>query len=103
MNNDIFKLITLALLPAAILTFTACSTMDGVEGVEKTTVIETADGAIIVDTFTTTATVTAIDSAKRKVTLVSPSGSGVIIMRPVSRAAKDMTLQGVKHTKGANL
>lgn len=72
MNKDIFKLITLALLPAALLTFSACSTM---EGVEKTTVIETADGAIIVDTFTTTATVTGIDSAKRKVTLVSPGGS----------------------------
>lgn len=72
MSKDIFKLITLALLPAAILTFTACSTM---EGVEETTVIETADGAIIVDTFTRTATVTAIDSAKRKVTLVSPGGS----------------------------
>ena len=72
MNKDSIQLITLALLPAAILTFTACSTM---EGVEDTTVIETADGAIIVDTFTTTATVTGIDSAKRKVTLVSPGGS----------------------------
>ena len=72
MNKDSIKLIMLALLPAAILTAAACSTM---EGVEKTTVIETADGAIIVDTFTTTATVTGIDSAKRKVTLVSPGGS----------------------------
>ena len=73
MNTDSIKLITLALLPAALLTFSACSTT--MEGVEKTTVIETADGVIIVDTFTTTATVTGIDSAKRKVTLVSPGGS----------------------------
>jgi hypothetical protein len=72
MNGNIPKLITLALLPAALLTFAACSTM---EGVEKTTVIEMADGAIIVDTFTTTATVTGIDAAKRKVTMVTPGGS----------------------------
>ena len=45
------------------------------EGIEETTVIETADGAIIVDTFTTTATVTGIDAAKRKVTMVTPGGS----------------------------
>jgi hypothetical protein len=32
MNKDIIKLVTLALLPTAILTFTACSTpMEGVE------------------------------------------------------------------------
>jgi hypothetical protein len=73
MNKNIIKLITLALLPAAILTLTSCATT--MEGVEETTVIETADGAIIVDTFTTTATVTAIDTAKRKVTLTSPGGS----------------------------
>jgi hypothetical protein len=73
MSKNIIKLITLALLPAAILTFTACATK--MEGVGETTVIETPDGAIIVDTFTTTATVTGIDSAKRKVTLVSPKGT----------------------------
>jgi len=73
MSKNNFQLITLAFLPAAILTFSACSTT--MEGVENTTVIETADGVIIVDTFTTTATVTGIDSAKRKVTLVSPGGS----------------------------
>ena len=73
MNKNIIKLITLALFPAAILTFTGCATK--MEGVEETTVIETAGGAIIVDTFTTTATVTGIDAAKRKVTLVTPRGS----------------------------
>ena len=73
MNKNILKLITLALLPAAILTLTSCATT--MEGVEEITVIETADGAIIVDTFTTTATVTGIDAAKRKVTLVTPRGS----------------------------
>ena len=72
MNGNIPKLITLALLPATLLTFAACSTMEGGEG---TTVIETADGAVIVDTFTMTATVTGIDAAKRKVTMVTPGGS----------------------------
>jgi translation elongation factor P/translation initiation factor 5A len=45
-----------------------------VKGTEDTTVIETADGAIIVDTFTTTATVTGINAEKREVTLVADGG-----------------------------
>ena len=61
-----------SLLSAAMLAFTSCSTTDGTEEVDA---IETPDGAIVVDTFTTSATVTAIDAAKRKVTLVFPSGS----------------------------
>lgn len=73
MNKYITKPVVLALLPAAVLTFAACSTAP--EGYGETAVIETPDGAVIVDTFTTTATVTGIDSAKRKVTLVTPKGS----------------------------
>jgi hypothetical protein len=73
MNRYVMKPIALALLPAAILTYAACSTAP--EGYGETTVIETADGAIIVDTFTTTATVTGIDTAKRDVTLVTPNGT----------------------------
>jgi hypothetical protein len=61
---------TLALC-AALFTVPSCSTTDGFE---ETDLIETPQGAIIVDTVTMTATVTAVDSAKRKVTLVSPSG-----------------------------
>ena len=75
MNKYIIKPITLALLPAAILALTSCATSSKTEGVEQTSVIETADGPIIVDTFTTTATVTAIDTAKRDVTLVTPGGT----------------------------
>jgi uncharacterized OB-fold protein len=74
MNKNILKPIALVLLPAAILALASCATPKP-EGVGETTVVETADGAVIVDTFTTTATVTAIDSAKRKVTLVTPGGS----------------------------
>jgi hypothetical protein len=72
MNNVIIKIIVLALLPAAILIFSACSTT---KVPVEIIAIETPDGAIIVETITMTATVKAIDVAKRKLTLVSPSGS----------------------------
>ncbi len=71
MNNVIIKIIALALLPTAII-FTSCSTT---KFPVEIMAIETPDGAIIVETTTMTATVTAIDRAKRKLKLVSPSGS----------------------------
>jgi hypothetical protein len=61
-----------ALLSAAMLALTSCSTP---EGTDQVAAIETPDGAVIVDTFTMTETVTGIDAAKRKLTLVSPNGS----------------------------
>ena len=61
-----------SVLAATLLAFTSCSTTP--EGTEAVTEIETADGAIIVDTFTMTATVTGIDAAKHKVTLMTPNG-----------------------------
>lgn len=61
-----------ALASAALLALTACSSTPGEE---ETAVFETADGAVIVDTFTTTATVSAVDAAKRKVTLQFPGGA----------------------------
>ena len=72
-TNPWARLASLALLPAAMLAFTSCSTPSS--GTGEVAAIETPDGAIIVETFTTTATVTAIDAATRKVTLASPSGS----------------------------
>jgi hypothetical protein len=71
MNNVIIKIIALAFLPTAII-FTSCSTT---RVPVEIMAIETPDGAIIVETTTMTATVTAIDPAKRKLKLVSPSGS----------------------------
>jgi hypothetical protein len=62
----------LALAPAAMLAIAACSSP--VKGTEEVAVLETADGAIFVDTFTTTATVTGINRDKREVTLVSQDG-----------------------------
>lgn len=71
MNNMTMKWAGAMLLSAAALGLNSCSTTSGTEEVDA---IETPDGAIVVDTFVTTATVTAIDTANRKVTLVSPTG-----------------------------
>ena len=78
MNNNnqeskihIASLALLAVVPVAMLAFTSCS---GTKGTEDVAAIETPDGAIIVDTFTASATVTAIDAAKRIVTLTSADG-----------------------------
>jgi translation elongation factor P/translation initiation factor 5A len=62
-----------ALMPAAILTFTTCSSPKG--GAETTvTTEEGVPGGTVVDTYKTTATVIAVDAASRKVTMVSPDG-----------------------------
>ena len=72
MKKNLLKLAALSLAAAAMLAIAACS--NKVKGTEDTSVIETPDGAIIVDTFTTTATVTGINTEKREVTLVAPEG-----------------------------
>jgi hypothetical protein len=72
MKINTLKLATLALVPAALLAFSSCSTTDGTE---EMAAVETPDGAIIVDKYTMTATVTGIDAANRKVTLVAPNGA----------------------------
>jgi translation initiation factor IF-1 len=71
MKRNILNWVGPALLSASMLAFTSCSTPDGTQTVAA---VETPDGAIIVDTFTVTATVTGIDAAKRDVTLVTPNG-----------------------------
>jgi len=58
------------LLPVAMLTTASCSSRKDSE----TRVSQTADGAVIVDTYATQATVTAIDPATRELTLVAPDG-----------------------------
>jgi hypothetical protein len=72
MNRPTLQWAGITLCSAAMLAFTSCSTTGGDEQV---TAVETPDGAIIVDTVTKTATVTAVDAATRKVTLVTTSGS----------------------------
>jgi hypothetical protein len=62
---------SLALLPAGMVTLAGCAST---EGVEQEQVYKATDGFAVVDTFTYVATVTAIDAAKRKVTLTTPDG-----------------------------
>jgi len=71
MKNNLQKLAALALVPAAMLTFTSCSTTGGDETIVA---LETADGVAIVDTIKASATVTAIDATTRKVTLTLADG-----------------------------
>jgi hypothetical protein len=66
------KLTPLALVSAALLAFTSCSTAP--EGTGEAAVLETPDGAAVIETVTVTATVTGIDAATRKVTFVTPQG-----------------------------
>jgi hypothetical protein len=69
MKTQTLKWTGATLLSAVLLAATSCSTPEGTQDV---TAIETPDGAIIVDTFTATATVTAINADKRKLTLEFP-------------------------------
>ena len=71
MKTKLLKAAALACVSAALFTITACSSPNGTE---DSTVIETADGAITADTFTTTATVTGIDAARRELTLATQNG-----------------------------
>ena len=71
MKNQTLKWAGATLLPAVMVAVTSCSTTEGTQDV---TAVETPDGAIIVDTFTASATVTAIDAEKRKVSLTFPDG-----------------------------
>ena len=72
MKTHLLKLAALAMASAAALAIVACS--PSVKGTEDVVVVETADGAIIVDTFTTTATVTGINADKRELMLTAPDG-----------------------------
>ena len=64
----------MALMPAAILTFTSCSSHKG--GSETTTFSaqEGVPGGTLVETHKAVATVTGIDPASREVTMVTPEG-----------------------------
>lgn len=68
----------LAIVPAATLIFTSCSSPP--EG-QSTTVVSAqkgVPGGIIVGTYQETATVTAVDPATRKVTFVTPGGKKTV-------------------------
>ena len=74
MNNNTLKWTTLALLPGAMLAFTSCSSTPKLEPTTTAVYEPGVPGGIIVETYRNSATVTAIDAANRKVTLVTPDG-----------------------------
>jgi hypothetical protein len=76
----------IALVAAVAATLSACS---GVEGVADEQVYQTADGVLVVDTYTVVATVTAVDAAKRTVKLTDPDGKSSTL-----KASKDVDLGG---------
>jgi hypothetical protein len=75
MKMNIQTLRTAALLPAAILAFTSCSTEPKGEGAGFAAVQPGVPGGVIVQTYKITATVTAVDAASRKVTLTMADGA----------------------------
>ncbi len=89
MKLTLRKYATTTFLPAAMLAFTACSstppagntttqsesTPPPVQGTTTVATQKGVPGGTIVDTYKITATVTAIDAAKRKVTLVTSDGT----------------------------
>lgn len=67
------KTLRMAALTAMVLmALTSCATTPSGEG--DVAIMETEDGAIMIETFTTTATVSAVDPATRKVKLTTPDG-----------------------------
>jgi hypothetical protein len=74
MKATICKWAVLALTPAAMLAITSCSsTPEGESGVAAA-YQEGVPGGVVVQTYKTTATVTGIDTAEHKVTLVGMDG-----------------------------
>jgi hypothetical protein len=64
----------LALASAGALALTSCSTTPEGEGAAAVGTEKGVPGGVFVETYQTTATVTGIDAANRKLTLVSPEG-----------------------------
>jgi Cu/Ag efflux protein CusF len=75
MKTDLIRLSILALLPAAWLILTGCSTTTKVDKTTITTSQEGVPGGTLTQTYQTTATITALDPATRQVTLTAPDGS----------------------------
>src|ERR1039458_5654646 len=69
------KLPVLALLPAALLALTSCSSTPQGEGSTMAAAQRGVPGGVIVQTYKVTATVTAVDAASRKVTLAMADGA----------------------------
>ena len=74
MKRNMLKWSLITLTPAAMLAFTSCSSTPTGEGTTGVAYQEGVPGGVVVETHKMTATVTGIDAANRKVTLVTPEG-----------------------------
>lgn len=72
METNLLKLTVLALMPAALLALTSCSSDSGVKSTRKVATEKGVPGGTIVETHSITAKVIAIDAANRRVTLLTP-------------------------------
>jgi hypothetical protein len=82
MKPRILNLTPLALLPAALLILTSCSSTSSTApaaGTARVTYTKGVAGGVVAQTFKMTATVTAIDPAKRQATLLDSSGKTFIV------------------------
>jgi len=74
MKSNILNWAGLTLISASVLAFTSCSSTPTGEGAAGVAYQEGVPGGVVVETYKMTATVTGIDAANRKVTLVTPEG-----------------------------
>ena len=74
MKSNILNWAGLTLISASVLAFTSCSSTPTGEGAVGVAYQEGVPGGVVVETTKETATVTSIDAANRKVTLVTPAG-----------------------------
>ena len=74
MNMKMQTMAIATLVPVAILAFASCSTEPKGESARLTAFQPGEPGGVMVETYQETATVTGIDKATRKVTLVTPAG-----------------------------
>lgn len=79
MKSIISKITALALLPAAVIALTSCSSTPTFETTSAASFQQGVPGGVVVETHKLTATVTGIDAANRKVTLVNPDGKKATI------------------------
>src|ERR1035441_1447298 len=74
MKRNILNWAGLALLSAGVLALTSCSSTPSGESATGVAYQQGVPGGVVVQTYKETATVTDIDAADRKVTLVTPDG-----------------------------
>lgn len=89
MNAKNPKFAAWALLPVALLALTSCAKTP--KGTGEAEVFETPDGAARIETYQITATVTAVDAAKHRMTLQTPDGAKMNV-----KATKDVNLDPIK-------